>query len=94
MNTNEIKQKLKNAELKKGTKLVVEIDDVLGKDIVAINVSMNGSTYSLLKMLIFAMAINKYLSQLIKATAAANEFINVEAIKFNVDKAKEEGGEA
>lgn len=93
MNTNEIMQQLKNAELKKGTRLVVEIDDVLGKDIVAINVSMNGSTYSLLKMLISAMAINKKLSHLIKATVEADMLVNVEAIKFNVDK-KEKGSEA
>ena len=31
MNTNEIMQQLINAEMKKGTRLVVEIDDVLVK---------------------------------------------------------------
>ena len=94
MNTNEIMQQLINAEMKKGTRLVVEVDDALGKDLVSINVSMNGSAPSLLKMMISAMAINKKLSQLIKAAAAADELVSVEAIKFNVDKAKEEGGEA
>ena len=93
MNKNDIKQQLINAEMKKGTRLVVEIDDVLGMDLVGIRVNMNGSAPSLLKMLISAMAINKKLKQFIKAAAAADELVSVEAIKFNVDKAKEEGGE-
>ena len=61
MNTNETMQQIINAEMKKGTRLVVEVDDVLGKDLVSINVSMNGSAPSLLKMMISAMAINKKL---------------------------------
>ena len=92
MNTNEIMQKLKNAELKKGTKLVVEVDDALGKDLVSIHVNMNGTAAALLKMMISAMTINKKLKQFVKAAAAADELVSVEAIKFNVDKAKEEGG--
>ena len=92
MNKNDIKQQLINAEMKKGTRLVVEIDDVLGMDLVGIRVNMNGSAPSLLKMLISAMAINKKLKQFIKAAAVADEVLSVEAIKFNVDKAKEEGG--
>lgn len=93
MNTNETKQQLINAEMKKGTRLVVEVDDALGKDLVSIRVNMNGSAPSLLKMMISAMAINKKLKQFVKAAAAADELVRVEAIKFNVDKAKEEGGE-
>lgn len=94
MNKNDIKQQLINAEMKKGTRLVVEIDDVLGMDLVGIRVNMNGSAPSLLKMLISAMAINKKLKQFIKAAAVADELVGVEAIKFNVDKPNEEGGEA
>lgn len=94
MNTNEIMQQLINAEMKKGTKLVVEVENALGKDLVSIRVIMNGSAPSLLKMLISAMAINKKLKQFVKAAAAADEVLSVEAILFNVDKAKEEGGEA
>ena len=93
MNKNDIKQQLINAEMKKGTRLVVEIDDVLGMDLVGIRVNMNGSAPSLLKMLISAMAINKKLKLFVKAAAAADEVLSVEAIKLNVDKAKEEGGE-
>ena len=94
MNTNETMQQIINAEMKKGTRLVVEVDDVLGKDLVSINVSMNGSAPSLLKMMISAMAINKKLKQFVKAAAVADDLLSVEAIQLNVDKAKEEGGEA
>ena len=94
MNTNETMQQLINAKMKKGTRLVVEVEDALGKDLVSIRVIMNGSAPSLLKMLISAMAINKKLKQFVKAAAVADELLSVEAIKFNVDKPKEEGGEA
>ena len=94
MNTNETMQQLINAEMKKGTRLVVEVDDALGKDLVSINVNMNGTAAALLKMMISAMAINKKLKQFVKAAAVADELVSVEAIKFNVDKPKEEGGEA
>jgi hypothetical protein len=94
MNTNETMQQLINAEMKKGTRLVVEVDDALGKDLVSINVNMNGTAAALLKMMISAMAINKKLKQFVKAAAVADELLSVEAIKLNVDKAKEKGGEA
>lgn len=94
MNTNETMQQLINAKMKKGTRLVVEVDDALGKDLVSIRVNMNGTAAALLKMMISAMAINKKLKQFVKAAAVADELVSVEAIKFNVDKAKEEGGEA
>lgn len=94
MNSDETMQQLINAEMKKGTKLVVEVDDVLGKDLVSIRVNMNGTAAALLKMLISAMTINKKLKQFVKAAAAADEVLSVEAIQFNVNKAKEEGGEA
>ena len=41
MNTNETMQQLINAKMKKGTRLVVEVDDALGKDLVSIRVNMN-----------------------------------------------------
>lgn len=94
MNTNETMQQLINAKMKKGTRLVVEVDDALDKDLVSIRVNMNGTAAALLKMMISAMAINKKLKQFVKAAAVADELLSVEAIKFNVDKAKEEGGEA
>ena len=93
MNSDETMKQLINAEMKKGTRLVVEVDDALGKDLVSMNVSMNGTNAALLKMMISAMAINKKLKKFVKAAAAADELVRVEAIKFNVDKAKEEGGD-
>lgn len=94
MNTNETMQQLINAKMKKGTRLVVEVDDALGKDLVSIRVNMNGTAAALLKMMISAMAINKKLKQFVKVAAAADELVSVEAIKFNVNQAKEKGGEA
>ena len=94
MNTNETMQQLINAKMKKGTRLVVEVDDALGKDLVSIRVNMNGTAAALLKMMISAMAINKKLKQFVKAAAVADELVSVEAIKFNVNQAKEKGGEA
>ena len=94
MNTDETMQQLINAEMKKGTKLVVEVDDALGKDLVSIHVNMNGTAAALLKMMISAMTINKKLKQFVKAAAVADDLLSVEAIQLNVDKAKEEGGEA
>ena len=80
-----------NTELKKGTKLVVEVKDVLGKDIVGMNVNMKGSNAAMLKMLLSAMATDKRLAQLIMATAAAQEFVRVDAVKFNFSEKVEEG---
>jgi len=94
MNTHETMHQLLNATMKKGTRIVVDVDDALGKDLVSIRVNMNGTAAALLKMMISAMAINKKLKQFVKAAAVADELLSVEAIKFNVDKAKEEGGEA
>ena len=94
MNTNETMQQIINAEMKKGTRLVVEVDDALGKDLVSIRVNMNGTAAALLKMMISAMAINKKLKQFVKAAAVADELVSVEAIKFNVNQAKEKGGKA
>ena len=94
MNTNETMQQLINAKMKKGTRLVVEVDDALGKDLVSIRVNMNGTAAALLKMMISAMAINKKLKQFVKAAAVADELVSVEALKFTVNQAKEKGGEA
>ena len=87
-------KKVINVEIKKGTMLHVEVAEVLGTDIVSMEVHTEGNGLAVLKMLISAMATNQQLNDLIKAAAAADKLINVEAIKFNVDKTKEEGGQA
>lgn len=93
MNTNETMQQLINAEMKKGTRLVVEVDDVLGKDLVSMSVKMNGTNAALLKMRISAMATNKKLDQLIKAAALAAELVSVEATRLDFAKSGQKGGD-
>lgn len=87
-------KKVINAELKKGTMLHVEVAEVLGTDIVGMEVHTEGNGLAVLKMLISAMATNKQLNKLIKAAAAADNFLHVEAVKLNMKNSEEKGGEA
>lgn len=86
--------RLINAELKKGTMLHVEVEDVLGTDIVGMKVYTEGDGDAQLKMLISAMATNQHLNGLIKAAAAASEIVHVDAIKLNMAHQGKEGGKA
>lgn len=90
----EILENVINAELKKGTLLHVEVAEVLGTDIVGMEVHTEGNGLAVLKMLISAMATNKELNKLIKAAAAADNFLHVEAVKLNMKNSEEKGGEA
>ena len=93
----ELKESLKkviNAELKKGTSLHVEVAEVLGTDIVRIEVHTEGNGLAVLKMLLLAMAANQQLNELIEAAAAADKFLHVEAVKLNMKNSEEKGGEA
>lgn len=83
-----------NAELKKGTMLHVEVAEVLGTDIVGMEVHTEGNGLAVLKMLISAMATNKELNKLIKAAAAADNFLHVEDVKLNMKNSEEKGGQA
>ena len=85
--------RLINAELKKGTMLHVEVAEVLGTDIVGMEVHTEGNGLAVLKMLISAMATNKQLNKLIKAAVAADKFLHVEAVKLNMKNSEEKGGE-
>ena len=85
--------RLINAELKKGTMLHVEVAEVLGTDIVGMEVNMEGNELAVLKMLISAMATNQQLNKLIKAAVAADKFLHVEAVKLNMKNSEEKGGE-
>ena len=87
-------KKVINAELKKGTMLHVEVAEVLGTDIVGMEVHTEGNGLAVLKMLISAMATNQQLNKLIKAAAAADNFLHVEAVKLNMKNSEEKGGEA
>ena len=86
-------KKVINAELKKGTLLHVEVAEVLGTDIVGMEVHTEGNGLAVLKMLISAMATNKQLNKLIKAAVAADKFLHVEAVKLNMKNSEEKGGE-
>ena len=93
----ELKESLKkvvNAELKKGTMLHVEVAEVLGTDIVGMEVHTEGNGLAVLKMLISAMATNKQLNELINAAVATDKFLHVEAVKLNMKNSKEKGGDA
>ena len=87
-------KKVINAELKKGTMLHVEVAEVLGTDIVGMEVHTEGNGLAVLKMLISAMATNKELNKLIKAAAAADNFLHVEAVKLNMKNSEEKGDQA
>lgn len=90
----EILENVINAELKKGTLLHVEVAEVLGTDIVGMEVHTEGGGLAQLKMLISAMATNQHLNGLIKAAAEASKIIDVEAIKLNMTHPEKKGGEA
>ena len=87
-------KKVINAELKKGTMLHVEVAEVLGTDIVGMEVHTEGNGLAVLKMLISAMATNKELNKLIKDAAAADNFLHVEAVKLNMKNSEEKGDQA
>ena len=88
-------KKVINAELKKGTMLHVEVAEVLGTDIVGMEVHTEGNGLAVLKMLISAMATNQQLNKLINAAAVlADNFLHVEAVKLNMKNSEEKGGEA
>ena len=93
----EMEERLKkviNAELKKGTMLHVEVAEVLGTDIVGMEVHTEGNGLAVLKMLISAMSANQQLKELIKAAAAADNFLHVEAVKLYMKNSEEKGGQA
>lgn len=85
-------KKVVNAELKKGTMLHVEVAEVLGTDIVGMEVHTEGNGLAVLKMLLSAMGTNKQLNKLIKAAVAADNFLHVEAVKLNMTYPRKEGG--
>lgn len=86
-------KKVINAELKKGTLIHVEVTEVIGTDIVGMEVHTEGGGLAQLKMLISAMATNQHLNKLIKAAAAASEIVHVDATTLNMAHPEEEGGE-
>ncbi len=91
---NELLQRIVDADLKKGTKVLVEVKDVLGKDFVALHVEVCGDKAALTKMMLVAMAHNNILHGLIRVSSAASENVEVDAANLpNIYKVLK-GGEA
>lgn len=86
--------KIISSEPEKGMKVSVEVENILGKDMLALKVQIKGNGLSLVKMLITAMAQNDYLKKVILAAATASQNIEVEAIKIPAVPTKEKGGQA
>ena len=92
--TKEFLTRMVNAEPKKGMVVCVKMEDVLGKDIMAINSEVEGTTFALVKMLITAMSRSKELEIVIRAAAYSFEYVKVDAIKIPSVHFEEEGGES
>lgn len=84
---NEALQSIVDAPLKKGMKLTVEVEGVLGKDIIKINADVNDGGLdnpnpALIKLLLAAGYSNPWLKKLIEATCNASEYIKVDGVRF------------
>lgn len=92
--TKEFLTRMVNAEPKKGMVVCVKMEDALGKDIMAINSEVEGTTLGLVKMLVTAMSRSKELETVIRAAAYSFEYVTVEVIKIPAVPTKEKGGQA
>lgn len=89
-------QKVMDANLTKGMKLAIEVEDVLGKNINALNVEAHGGTKetanaAFVKLLLSASFRIPWLKELIKTTAATFDYVHVDGVKFMGDP---KGGDA
>lgn len=92
--TKEFLTRMLNAEPKKGMVVCVKVEDALGKDIMAINSEVEGTTFGLVKMLVTAMSRSKELETVIRAAAYSSEYVTVDAINLPSVSFEVEGGEA
>ena len=89
-----ILQEIMETELKPGTKISVEVDKVLGKDIFSLNEDVIGDNYAIIKMLGSEMTQNKDVRDIIRWAAMASDCIKVDAVVIpRLDK-DEKGGES
>ena len=92
--TMKILHEIMETELKPGTKIHVEVDGVLGKDILSLNEDVKGNNYAITKMLVSEMAQNKDVRDIIRWAAMASYCVKVDAVVIpRLDK-DEKGGEA
>lgn len=83
-------QKVMDANLTNGMKLVIEVEDVLGTNIYALNVEAHGGTKetanaAFIKLLLSASFRNPWLKELIKATATTFDYVHVDGVEFMGD---------
>lgn len=77
---NKILQEIMETELKPGTKISVEVDKVMGKDIFSLNEEVKGDNYAITKMLVTEMSQNKEIQDIIRWAAMASYCVKVDAV--------------
>ena len=91
---NKILHEIMETELKPGTKISVEVDEVLGKDIFLLREDVNGDNYAITKMLVSEMTHNKDVRDIIRWAAMASYMVRVDAVAIPRLNKDEKGGQA
>lgn len=87
-----ILQEIMETELKPGTKISVEVDEVLGKDIFSLKGDVKGDNYAIVKMLVSEMTQNKDVRDIIRWAAMASCEVRIDAVAIPRLNKDEEGG--
>lgn len=87
-----ILQEIMETELKPGTKISVEVDEVLGKDIFSLKGDVKGDNYAIIKMLVSEMTQNKDVRDIIRWAAMASCEVRIDAVAIPRLNKDEEGG--
>lgn len=89
---NKILHEIMETELKPGTKISVEVDEVLGKDIFSLQGDVKGDNYAIVKMLVSEMTHNKDVRDIIRWAAMVSYMVRVDAVAIPRLNKDEEGG--
>ena len=89
---NKILHEIMERELKPGTKISVEVDEVLGKDIFSLQGDVKGDNYAITKMLVLEMTHNKDVRDIIRWAAMASYMVRVDAVAIPRLNKDEKGG--
>lgn len=87
-----ILQEIMETELKPGTKISVEVDEVLGKDFFSLKGDVKGDNYAIVKMLVSEMTHNKDVRDIIRWAAMASCEVRIDAVVIPRLNKDEEGG--
>ena len=87
-----ILQEIMETELKPGTKISVEVDEVLGKDIFSLKGDVKGDNYAIIKMLVSEMTQNKDVRDIIRWAVMASFEVRIDAVAIPRLNKDEEGG--